>query len=244
MDIVLNTDSALITHEDGTASTAVVTFSSVGHSSQKTQNPEFVKTLQNVAANPHTFHVMDTRRSWYNDTASSIVDALQPKLLPFSKTVTLGSSMGGFGALYFASQLPHCRRAIAFAPQFSLSPKFMPMLDTRWVGFARRISNHVLDHALVEANQSVDYVIFYGADNVEDTLHAQRFMKFINLPLTIFFVEACGHDVAHFIRDKGALPKLVEHLIAGSAMPEAIQDILSAHGVATGYWQSPAVGNV
>lgn len=238
METILDTDSARIVHEPGQQPTAVVAFAGVGNSSVKVQKPEFVETLGSIEADCHAFYVIDAKRSWYNDTAGAVVDALRPRLSPLSQTITLGNSMGGFGALYFAGQLPHCTRAIAFAPQFSVAPGFIPLLDNRWVNYTSRMQRHALSHAMQAAAGHIDYVIFFGADDVADLLHAQRFMKFPDLSVTIFYVETCGHDVAGFIKGKDGLPRLVDRLIARRPDPDEIQDLLGSIGVSAGYWSS------
>ena len=234
----LDTGSIRITHKTGSEPTAIVSFAGVGHSSEKIQKPEFVETLRNIGVDCHAFHVIDADRYWYNKAADSIIQHLRPQLSPLSQTITLGNSMGGFGALYFASHLPHCGRALAFAPQFSVAPNFMPRFDDRWGAFTKKIPHHSLDHALKGAADTVDYVIFFGADDQHDLLHAQRFMTFQDLPITIIYVENCGHDVARFLKEKGGLPKLVNHLVTHRPDPEQIQTLLSAFGVAVGHWRS------
>ena len=65
------------------------------------------------------YFVKDKVRHWYAESADRIAEVLNRSLRArnIESVACIGNSMGGFGAIYFASRLFNCRNAVAFVPQ-------------------------------------------------------------------------------------------------------------------------------
>jgi len=62
--------------------------------------------------------VVDHRMRWYSEDAASFSHALQEVARPYRKTLCLGASMGGFGALLHGGRIADA--VVAFSPQANL----------------------------------------------------------------------------------------------------------------------------
>jgi len=229
--IVCDDDMLRITHARGTAPRHIVSFTGVGHGLNGVQAEEFRRSLDSLTVADATY-VIDKRRSWFNVTEARIVDHLTALCAGSPRTITLGNSMGGFGAFYFASALPHCRRAIAFVPQFSVNPEYMPPSEGRWLEHRRGILHHRITHALQHASDDVDYIAFFGANDRLDMQHAQLILRNGTRRTWVYLLDGHTHDVVTAIKRAGCLPKLLGLLTSEEGFePDRILQFLRMHNL-------------
>src|ERR1700757_6152 len=108
--IAIDTDSLKISYQAGTSGLVVVTFTGVGHGLGHIQTEEFRRTMHSDgdAESNAVIWVIDKRRRWFNGgIAAEIVAAVNDiieSLGQVDRVITLGNSMGGFGAIAFAAR--------------------------------------------------------------------------------------------------------------------------------------------
>lgn len=154
--------------------------------------------------------VIDKGRKWYNDGISDLivgtVNSLLSQMRGVDSVVTLGNSMGGFGAVVFAKRLQNCSGAIAFCPQSSVHPEIVSF-ERRWAGWQDKISSWTYPDAVTEISPHIRYHLFFGQDDANDCRHAERFSGIPNV--FINFVPSCGHNVARELKDTGSLSSII-----------------------------------
>ena len=155
-------------------------------------------------------YVIDRRRAWYNYATDELTALLRRVAADHERVVTLGNSMGGFGAIYFAGLLDGCSRAIAFCPRFSVVPGVIA--DNRSPRLVSAITEWRAQTAIDTFRDDVDYRIFYGDDPI-DRLHQQAYEE---AGLATVSLEG-GHNVAAWLRDRGELAPLLASLLSPSA---------------------------
>ena len=228
-------DAALrIVARPGQTDVAVVSFSGIEQAFGGVPQEEFVKTLSD-SAHSH-FFVVDKQCTWYNATAATIVRTLEPRLRPFRKVVTLGNSMGGFGAIYFASRLPNCRTAIAFVPQFSVDPAIVPE-ETRWKAHRARLTAWPVRHAMCGARDDGVVHLFFGRRDARDQAHLALFRKHATPGTDIFSLNDATHDVAKYLRSRNLLRPVLDAVVLDDTAN--IGALLAESGVPHDCWRPP-----
>jgi len=144
MRLALERDDVRISSQPGTSDVLVVAFAGVGHALGGLQTEEFRKILSRIdqASACHLIWVIDKRRVWYNEGVAEAVAAWVNTYIAEARinaVVTLGNSLGGFGAIVFARRLVNCVQAIAFCPQSSVKSDLVPF-ETRWPEWRAAIS--------------------------------------------------------------------------------------------------------
>jgi pimeloyl-ACP methyl ester carboxylesterase len=222
----------------GDTDVAVVSFSGIEHELGQVPREEFVNTL---AGNRHShFFVVDKQRSWYNATAPAILSTLVPRLRDFRRVVTIGNSMGGFGAIYFASRLPNCRTAIAFVPQFSADPEIVPG-ETRWKEHRARLSAWPVRHAMVDANGEVAFHTFFGSSDTRDQAHLALFKTHATMGTSIFSLPDAAHGVAKYLRQRNLLRPVLDAAILKDTGATGIRSLLADSSTPHSAWFPPGV---
>jgi len=228
MATILDNGRLTITHHPGQAGRAIVSFAGVGFGSDGVQKEEFAKTMSGLA---HAqYFVIDRTRTWYNETHEEIVDVLAPLLAGHNSITSLGNSMGGFGAIYFASRLPNCSSAIAFAPQFSVMPQIAPF-ETRWESYRRAIRRWPVPHALHGVRSDLRILVFVGSSGL-DRMQAQLMCEHAPPRMTIWALAGQRHRLASYLRDRGALGGLLACAVELEATDRAVTDVLRQASIA------------
>src|ERR1700720_974617 len=126
MRVLYKDDNIEITHQPGNNSVAIISFSGIGMGLGGIQIEEFRKSL--VGTSKNIYFVKDKTRHWYNSSFDEICCVLNENLScrGVDHAITLGNSMGGFGAIIFAGKLRGCRSAIAFSAQSAVDPAIVP----------------------------------------------------------------------------------------------------------------------
>lgn len=239
--VLVDDDDLRVTQRLGAPERHVVSFTGVGlglGGLSVVQREEFGRSLNgpgNGAGDFTTTFVIDKRRSWLNGIRDQTLNILREVLRDARETVTLGNSMGGFAALYFAGLLPACHRAVAFSPQFSVHPAHMPVGETRWAEYRAAITWHVVTHAFEHASDAVDYALFFGTTAPPDLAHIACFERAMPLGAHLHRIAEGGHDVSQVLRVSGALgPVLEAMLLPRHVAAEEVDAILRRHGLTPG----------
>jgi hypothetical protein len=202
MEIILETDALRIRYAEGHTDVLFVSFTGVLHGMGGIAIDEFAGS----GRAHHCLFISDMKRTWYNGEgiAQAICGIVEQKAkdLNIRKIITIGNSMGGFGAILFA-RLLGADTAIAFSPQFSFNSEIVPG-DDRWGEYRDAIKTWTFPTAL-PLNAATRYFIFSGLDPME-MQHTRLFPKARN---TAIFLIAGGHTVAQSIKDAGQLGRVI-----------------------------------
>ena len=181
----------------------------VTFSSFQTPEPFGLRLFQK--RNCRALFVVPRANEWYQH--EEIWDALKlcREILDASlaKPIVYGSSMGGFAALAFSSDL-NAHIVIAGSPQVSIAPGIVGSFDTRWsdIGKCLKFVRADCRDGLISDNR---VYIVYDSLHKEDRRHAEMLISRPNvdaIPLPV-----SGHGVLHTLRDLGLVRKLIEALI-------------------------------
>jgi hypothetical protein len=188
----------------------VVSFTGIGAGSDVVQTEEFAGTA--ARGGRSVLFVTDKRRSWYNAPGlyEKIVGQLRPHLAHGGPVVTLGNSMGGFGALLFAAPLG-ARTALAFGPQASVSPRIIPQ-ETRWRELTAAIGDFRFEQISDHLGEAAEHFVLHGSGG-KDAYQIEAFRPRANLH---HYVLAGGrHNIAAELKQAGRLSPLIEAAVAG-----------------------------
>lgn len=233
MDIIFENPEIRISFDPGSGDSdeVILAFTGGRHALAGIDKDDFVKTNRSSRIVRDAYYINDLRRSWYNGIRQAIVDELAPRV-GGRRVVTLGNSLGGFGALMFAGLFETCDVAIAFAPQYSVKPELVPFED-RWEHFYGNIEFFESDTCFVTG---VDYsrcrkYIFCGQTENHDRRHADLIAQMADANTHIFAIADCGHDVSFKLKENGVLGELIETAIGEAQGAEQIHSLLTARGV-------------
>jgi ribosomal protein L12E/L44/L45/RPP1/RPP2 len=182
----------------------VVAFSGIGHRLGAIQTEEFVGSASRDSR--AAVFVTDKRRSWFN--APGLYENVIEKVLPLAKgarrTLTLGNSMGGAGALLFAAPLGAVA-ALAFGPQASVSTRVIPE-ERRWRAFVSQIATMRFENINDYMQSSTRYYVMHGLVG-RDRYQSAAFRSGDHLRQFIF--ADARHNFTKSIKKAGLLPALV-----------------------------------
>lgn len=191
----------------GSGSDLVLAFSGVQHQIGRTGLAEFVGTAH-AGGSRDVLFISDMKRSWFS--APGLVDRIAATVTDhmarhgLTRLYTVGNSMGGYGAVLFASRLP-VRVACAFAPQVSMHPEVID--EPRWQDFRPFIGPGVARslNGSIQAAQGQVVMIFGEFGD-----HAQRALLEPAPNLHLNIVARCGHDAVKRLKQAGVLSDLVD----------------------------------
>lgn len=212
----------------GTSDVVVIAFTGVGLALGSVQQDEFGKSVGGMRQSHSVLYVTDKKRSWYNLTFDILLEQITGLLadpdLADKSVVTLGNSMGAFGAVLFAGYLPRCARVIAFCPQYSVSPAIVPF-ERRWREHTQHIEDFRIPHALQKVRDGIAYHLFFGRDESPDLQHAALFHENGGERLNIYMLENCTHDAAQSLKQRGLLTPVLGAIIedAGGLPGEVLE---------------------
>jgi pimeloyl-ACP methyl ester carboxylesterase len=214
MHTFLDRETLTISYEAGECDTVVVAFTGIGHALGGIQKAEFGRSLGELGLLPSSIYVIDRHRRWFNHgLASQIEDAVSQLVerLGARRAVTLGNSMGGFGAIAFARRVPGCAAAVAFCPQSSVHPEVAPF-ERRWREYVEAIRDWDLPDSVTEIHTGIRYSIFYGERDKIDLQHARR-LSTTTGDVRIQLEPNCGHEVAAKLKADGRLKAILAKAI-------------------------------
>ncbi len=213
-------DLAISSIRDLASANLFISFTSMRHGLGGIKIEEFVGStdLPDFAA----IFVTDKNSSWYNNfSAEELTRHLRP-LVEGKRIVTLGHSMGGFGAIWITRYLP-VSDAIAFCPQFSVHPEIVPE-ERRWAAPRAAIREWRVLSLEGHFNSETRYVTVNG--DGPDEMHWSRFERG---PHCRHLVLGGGaHETAQQLKEAGVL----NPFIAAVANGEDFLPLLSGAGLA------------
>lgn len=211
MELLLDDETCRIVHEGGDNGRAVVAFAGIGYALGGIQVEEFRRSLD--GSHFDIYYVIDKERRWYNRCYDAVLATINRSLTErrIAESFTLGNSMGGFGAVLFASALERCRRAIAFSPQSSVCPAVVPFED-RWREWTQQISDWRVPDAVPHMRLGLSYVLFFGAADRRDRHHIDRFAAGAAETL-LCRIEESAHGAAAEIKRHGLLIPVLDALL-------------------------------
>lgn len=216
MELLLDDETCRIVHEPGDNGRAVVAFAGVGYALGGIQVEEFRRSLDGTHLD--IYYVIDKERHWYNRCYDAVLATINRSLAErhIAESFTLGNSMGGFGAVLFAGALERCRRAIAFSPQSSVCPAVVPFED-RWREWTQHISEWRVPDAVPQIRPGLSYVLFFGAADMRDRRHIDRFAAGAGETL-LCRIEESAHGAAAAIKRHGLLIPLLNGLLTSAPL--------------------------
>ena len=150
-------------------------------------------------------HVVTAGNNWFQ--SAEMVGALAACRRVMSwhaRTVTYGSSMGGYGALLFSGLLEP-DAAVAISPQFSIRRGVVE--DRRWAGLASQLP-FVFDDMALGISAAAAKSLFYDPGNA-DAEHADRFRQ---LGVRCHALPFSGHPSGELLHRLGLLARLQQEL--------------------------------
>jgi hypothetical protein len=210
--ILYKDDKIEITHQPGDSGVAIISFSGIGMGLGGIQIEEFRKSLSGISND--IYFVKDKARHWYNSSFRQICDLLNEELScrGIDCAVTLGNSMGGFGAIIFAGELRECRCAIAFSAQSAVDPAIVPW-EQRYRQYTDTVSHWAGLDATKLLHGNVNYTLFFGNSDQFDVRHAARMAGAESSNVSIYVFPDAGHDLADFLKREGVLRQLIGALV-------------------------------
>lgn len=222
MNVIYDSPRVAISHRSGQTGRAVISFAGIGLGLGGLPQEEFARTLSD---NQHDhFFVIDKLRSWYNSTASEIIDELSPRIEEFDSVYTLGNSMGGFGAIYFGRQLPKCSAAIAFGAQYSVNPEIVPN-ERRWKEWRDRIMEWKIPHALSGRDTPLRAHLFYGQPS-RDSIHADLYLGNRPPGMSLYMIAGAKHHSAGLMKERGCLTGVLDLIFVRNEGAEVVADFM------------------
>jgi len=213
---------------------AVVAFAGIQGAFGGIPVEEFASSLGNIGSPHEAWFVIDKTRGWYNRTSTNI-EALLGDRLAGRHVVTLGNSMGGFGALYFGDRF-RAAAVLAICPQYAIDPALVPF-ETRWQDCVAALPAIRHPICLPEHPDSrTRRFVLTGTGHESDLAHARLIQARLCPGDAIFGLKACGHDVAQVMKRNGALPAILEAVMAPAVSGNALAACLDAAGLDYDLW--------
>lgn len=179
----------------------VITFASLGQNDLAA--PGFGETFL-LRAGFCVINVKKRRDSWYQDlSAEALAEATAAIRAAFPRCFTYGTSMGGYGALFFARALG--ARALAISPRISIDPRF------RQVGTAALGERVALRHPPLAAmaDRRARHVVLYDPwDALDRDYVGAEIAPLFPAARLVRFPHA-GHPAALALLNVGQLKPLV-----------------------------------
>jgi len=214
----------------GRSTTLVLTFGGVGRDPLLPPEVEFIGSASNHGEN-HVLAINDLRRTWYSQPQviadiERAVDLTMQKVKP-RRVVTVGNSMGGYGAILFAAKFGF-NATLAIAPQFSMNDFVVP--ERRWSEY-RENFGAMLAESIGAAlmNSSATTLMLHGVMG-RDIRHIELFTMRPRLHHGLVGGES--HGVGIVMKARGVLAPVIERLIADDV--EGAKQLLSSFKV---YWR-------
>lgn len=189
----------------------VVTFDnySIGHGFDREGFGETYLRSQGISA----IHIMGRREDWYQyPEMPEVLAAVREAISSAARSMTYGSSMGGYAALRFADGL-NVDAALALSPQYSINPALVPF-EKRWLQDAERI--HWLPEGEPPLPSSAQAIAVYDPASI-DKVHIDLIASetdLIKIP-----VRYSGHPSASVLAEQQILSPLLNDVLNGTLDP-------------------------
>lgn len=193
----------------GRAPRLVVVFTGMRAGFGDTPLDEFAGSAGQKGENDVLF-VTDRRASWYSLPGlwARIVEAVRGLAAQrgAEEVVTLGTSMGGFGALLLPRDVA-VKRAIAFAPQVTMDRRVLD--DDRWP----RVTPPVRHVGATMGATRTQYYVTAGGGCALDVAHLDLLPR--SKRVHRYVLPGARHNVARALKEAGVLSRVVRSIIRG-----------------------------
>ena len=203
---------------EGIGENVIVSFTGVGHAMGEVdvQKPEFLSSL----AFGSVIFVVDKNRSWGNNIN---VKAVAAKIVEYANgrdIFCIGNSMGGFLSILFSKQLC-AKKVLSIVPQWSIDARVFPS-EKRWENYRKKIKR-IIHRDLVDAfSPGCSYLAVFGKNDEFDGIHASMFQSSSSAQVVI--VKHAGHNVAGYLKDRGALYPLMNDFFSGASVRTSLNN--------------------
>lgn len=153
--------------------------------------------------------VTDLQRSWFNGFPPEAITGPIAPLIAGKRVVTIGNSLGGFGAIWITRYLP-VDVAMAFCPQYSVHPEEVPD-EPRWMEFREQIDQWRVRSLEGAFNETTRYYTFNG--DGPDELHWRRLPDLPNCEHIL--IKGAGHETALYLKGREVLAMVIEAAASG-----------------------------
>ena len=211
--VLLENDELRLRIQVGTSDTLVVAFTGIGHKMGSSLNNEFAGTASQRGENSVIF-VADMLRSWFS--RPGMMETISREVVRFAKArgikriMTIGNSMGGYGALLLPA-FAKVDVAIGMSPQLTMHHKLLP--EKRWRRFRPNMYKPNLWSLNDKLVHETKYYALFGSDQAEDMLHSAALKPHTNLVHRN--VAGAGHNLSGLLRQAGLLGVIVDAMLAG-----------------------------
>jgi pimeloyl-ACP methyl ester carboxylesterase len=168
-------------------------------------------------------HVIGRENNWYQYSEMPDATAAIAKVARgYQRTMTYGSSMGGYAAIRYGGVVG-AERALAISPQFSVDPAVVPF-DQRWEVEAQQI-DFALERGWAPPYAATSYILYdpRNLDRRHVALFAKRSIGIVPVPL-----PGSGHSCALFLANCGLLQQAVLDVAHGTFDPAALRQAAQA----------------
>lgn len=169
---------------------------------------EFLKSAS-AAGVPAVF-IVDRTRNWYDATDMDALAALIAPFIAGRRTMAVGSSMGGFGAILASRAVP-MDVCVAFSTQYAISRAHVPE-ERRWQEAARRLAHPRHPHLGDRFNATTRYFLLSG-DAPEERIHWERMPDAPNIHNLVF--PGHGHALARDLKADGRFATILREASLG-----------------------------
>lgn len=156
-------------------------------------------------------HIINGNNIWYNyPNFNHAIECINKKVSRFKKIITYGSSMGGFGAIFYAEKL-NAEEVIAISPQYHIAPKIVKF-ENRWDPLIRE--NNLLREGYIHGSDRIKPVVIYDPLDL-DRLHYLLIKKYYPKAREIK-IKHSGHPCGAYLEETGFLKNIILSVVNGN----------------------------
>ncbi len=204
--------------EGGGGRPLVVTFDSLAHD-LRLDRPGFGEGWL-AQLGYDAVHVVASANDWYqHPEMGALCAAVREEAAGRVRTVTYGSSMGGYAAVRFAGRVG-AATAVAISPQFSIDPARVGF-DDRWRDHGVRLE-FLWDEPVAADGLERAYVFYDPADL--DRRHVEALAE--HYPVRAIPIRHAGHPAGAYLAEAGLLAPTVLAMIEDRFDPEGFPQVL------------------
>jgi tetratricopeptide (TPR) repeat protein len=198
----------------------------------KAHEYDFFKSISAFPVNK--VFIRQPRLEWYNNLVRGLgenLDETVPALrkiiedLGTETLVTVGSSMGGWGAILFGCHL-NAKHVVALAPQTFIRDELRDAYgDTRWpIPLGKLKTRQVEDLLpLVQEHPNTQIDIYFGHDDFYDLFHEVRLK--VHDKVNLISVPGGHHEVGLPLKRQGYLSKILADAFTGKGLSHVVPEL-------------------
>jgi pimeloyl-ACP methyl ester carboxylesterase len=206
----------------GEGSRAIVCFPNRRQGASLTRDSGFAESFLTSRGIPG-FYLHRAYNDWFQSAdMMEMIVAIREAAAPFDELITYGSSMGGYGALRYASALG-AKRAVAISPQYSIDPKKVPW-EKRWRDEAALITFHHDD--MTGAWNGADAYVIYDPVHA-DGRHVRQLETFG--PIHRLPLPGSNHPSGWALNEMGVMQQTALNLFEGRSERSELRRLFHAY---------------